>query len=247
VGFHAFSCSPQDGARAGARLFDAAHLAGKKRGQNAARGRASGAMRSAGQGVPLRGGALGLPRELERAMVDPLDFTRKAAVLVVDDTPSNLSLIAGLLKDQYTVRVANDGEKGLQLARSENRPDLILLDVMMPEMSGYEVCKQLKSDPATQDIPIVFLTALAEAEDEKRGLELGAVDYITKPVSPPILLARVKTQLQVKAVTDFLRDKNEYLEQQLKDSDRSNPQVDALLKLVEDLLAMKQSFLSQDR
>jgi len=180
-------------------------------------------------------------------MVDPLDFTRKAAVLVVDDTPSNLSLIAGLLKDQYTVRVANDGEKGLQLARSENRPDLILLDVMMPEMSGYEVCKQLKSDPATQDIPIVFLTALAEAEDEKRGLELGAVDYITKPVSPPILLARVKTQLQVKAVTDFLRDKNEYLEQQLKDSDRSNPQVDALLKLVEDLLAMKQSFLSQDR
>ena len=180
-------------------------------------------------------------------MVEALDFTRKAAVLVVDDTPSNLSLIAGLLKDHYTVRVANDGEKGLQLARAETPPDLILLDVMMPELSGYEVCKQLKGDPATRDIPIIFLTALAEAEDEKRGLELGASDYITKPVSPPILLARVKTQLQIKAVADFLRDRNQYLEQQLKERDRSNPQVDALLKLVEDLLAMKESFLSQGR
>jgi cyclic di-GMP phosphodiesterase len=180
-------------------------------------------------------------------MVDALDFTKKAAVLVVDDTPSNLSLIAGLLKDRYTVRVANDGEKGLKLARSENPPDLILLDVMMPEMSGYEVCTQLKSDPATRDIPIIFLTALAEAEDERKGLELGAVDYIAKPVSPPILLARVKTHLQIKAVTDFLRDRNQYLEQQLRERAGSTSQVEPLLKLVEDLLAMKQSFLSQDR
>ena len=180
-------------------------------------------------------------------MVDALDFTKKAVVLVVDDTPSNLTLIAGLLKDDYKVKVANDGQKGLQLARAENPPDLILLDVMMPEVSGYEVCTELKKDPATRNVPIIFLTALAEAEDERKGFELGAADYITKPVSPPILLARIKTHLQIKAVTDFLRDRNQYLEQQLKRQDRSNPEVDELLKLVEDLLAMKESLAPQDR
>jgi putative two-component system response regulator len=141
-----------------------------------------------------------------------LDFVEKATVLVVDDTPDNLSLMSGLLKDDYKVKVANGGEKALKIAQSDNPPDLILLDIMMPGMDGYEVCQHLKSNPATRDIPVIFLTAKTEVEDEKKGLELGAVDYITKPVSPPIVMARVKTQLSLKASADFLRDKAEYLE-----------------------------------
>ena len=141
-----------------------------------------------------------------------LDFVEKATVLVVDDTPDNLSLMSGLLKDDYKVKVANGGEKALKIAQSDNPPDLILLDIMMPGMDGYEVCQHLKSNPATRDIPVIFLTAKAEVEDEKKGLELGAVDYITKPVSPPIVMARVATQLSLKATADFLRDKALYLE-----------------------------------
>ncbi|MFA7268581.1 MAG: two-component system response regulator [Sterolibacterium sp.] len=141
-----------------------------------------------------------------------LDFTVKPTVLVVDDTPDNLSLMSGLLKDAYKVKVANNGEKALKIAESDAPPDLILLDIMMPGMDGYEVCQRLKKNPATLDIPVIFLTAKAEVEDEKKGLELGAVDYITKPISPPIVMARVKTQLTLKASADFLRDKAEYLE-----------------------------------
>lgn len=141
-----------------------------------------------------------------------LDFAKKATVLVVDDTPDNLSLMAGLLKDDYKVKVANNGEKALRIAQSDSPPDLILLDIMMPGMDGYEVCRHLKREPATRDIPIIFLTAKTEVEDEKRGLEMGAVDYITKPISPPIVMARVANHLALKASADFLRDKAEYLE-----------------------------------
>lgn len=133
-------------------------------------------------------------------------------VLVVDDTPDNLSLMSGLLKDHYRVKVANNGEKALRIARADDAPDLILLDIMMPGLSGYEVCEQLKADPITRGIPIIFLTAMTGTEDERRGLELGGADYITKPVSPPIVLARVRTQLQNKAAADFLRDQNAFLE-----------------------------------
>jgi len=141
-----------------------------------------------------------------------LDFVEKATVLVVDDTPDNLSLMSGLLKDDYKVKVANNGDKALKIAQSENPPDLILLDIMMPGMDGYEVCRQLKANPATRDIPIIFLTAKVEVEDEKKGLELGAVDYVTKPVSPPIVMARVRNHLALKAHADFLRCKSDYLE-----------------------------------
>ncbi|MDP2792649.1 MAG: two-component system response regulator [Sulfurisoma sp.] len=141
-----------------------------------------------------------------------LDFVEKATVLVVDDTPDNLSLMSGLLKDDYKVKVANGGEKALKIAQSDSPPDLILLDIMMPGMDGYEVCQHLKSDPTTRDIPIIFLTAKAEVEDEKKGLEMGAVDYITKPISPPIVMARVANHLALKASADFLRDKADYLE-----------------------------------
>ena len=122
-------------------------------------------------------------------------FESKPSILVVDDTPANLTLMTGLLQDDYQVRAATSGEKALKIACSENPPDLILLDIMMPEMDGHEVCRRLKADEKTQDIPIIFLTAMSEAEDEEKGLKLGAVDYITKPVSPPIALARIYTHI----------------------------------------------------
>jgi putative two-component system response regulator len=146
---------------------------------------------------------------------DSLNFIQKPVVLVVDDTPDNLTLMSGLLKDLYRVKVANSGEKAIKIVQSDTPPDLILLDIMMPGLSGYDVCKILKDDPATRDIPIIFLTAMTATDDEKKGLELGAVDFITKPVNPPIVMARVATQLQVKAAADFLKDQNAYLESEV--------------------------------
>lgn len=142
----------------------------------------------------------------------PIDGLVKPTILVVDDTPDNLSLMRELLMDDYQVRLANGGERALKLAAQEPHPDLILLDIMMPGLDGYEVCQRLKTDPLTREIPVVFLTAKTEVEDEKRGLEMGAVDYITKPISPPIVLARVKIHLALKAHADFLRDKSDFLE-----------------------------------
>ena len=139
----------------------------------------------------------------------------RATVLVVDDTPDNLKLMSGLLKDLYRVKIANSGEKALTIAASDSPPDLILLDIMMPEMDGYEVCRRLKRDRVTRDIPVIFLTAMTKTEDEEAGLKLGAVDYITKPISPPVVLARVETHLKLKASADFLRDKSDYLEQEV--------------------------------
>lgn len=140
----------------------------------------------------------------------------KPTVLVVDDTPDNLTLMSGLLRDHYKVKVANHGERALKIATSEDPPHLILLDIMMPDIDGYEVCRRLKADASTRDIPVIFLTAKSDVQDETYGLELGAVDYITKPISPPIVLARVKTQLALKAGADFLRDKNDFLEQEVR-------------------------------
>lgn len=130
----------------------------------------------------------------------------RATILVVDDTPDNLTFISGLLRDHYRVKVATSGEKAITIAQSEPQPDLILLDILMPGLDGYEVCQKLKADPKTKQIPIIFLTVKSDIEDERRGLELGAADYITKPVSPPILMARVNTQLNLKASYDSLQD-----------------------------------------
>jgi len=133
----------------------------------------------------------------------------KPSILVVDDTPANLTLMTGLLQDDYQVRAATSGEKALKIAFSDNPPDLILLDIMMPEMDGHEVCRRLKADEKTWSIPIIFLTAMSEVEDEEKGLKLGAVDYITKPVSPPIALARIDTHItmyrQQKALAESQR------------------------------------------
>ncbi|WP_332852157.1 response regulator [Duganella sp. S19_KUP01_CR8] len=144
------------------------------------------------------------------------DHPTKPVILVVDDTPDNLMLMANLLKDSYTVKAANNGEKALRITRDQPPPDLILLDIMMPGMTGHEVAQLLQADPATRDIPIIFLTAMASSDDETRGLEMGAADYITKPISPPVVLARVRTQLKVKDAAEFLRDQNAYLEREVQ-------------------------------
>lgn len=117
-------------------------------------------------------------------------------ILAVDDEASNLQLLRQILQDHYRLRFAKDGQRALELAREE-RPNLILLDVMMPGMSGYEVCAALKADPDLASIPVIFVTALTETDDELEGFDAGAVDYITKPVSPPIVRARVRTHLSL--------------------------------------------------
>lgn len=140
---------------------------------------------------------------------------KKPMILVVDDAPDSLTLLNALLRDEYKVKVANSGERALAIAHSELQPDLILLDIMMPEMDGYEVCERLKGDAHTRHIPVMFLTAKSEEADEQRGLDLGAVDYITKPIKGAIVRTRVRTQLALKASADFLRDKNVYLEEEV--------------------------------
>ncbi|MFZ2738423.1 MAG: two-component system response regulator [Burkholderiaceae bacterium] len=137
---------------------------------------------------------------------------QRPSILIVDDLPDNLLLLSNLLKDNYHVKVANSGAKALESARSANKPDLILLDIMMPQMSGYEVIAQLKTDESTRHIPVLFITALGSEKEQAKGLELGAQDYISKPFSPPILLARVKTHLNIKAFEDLLRDQKAFLE-----------------------------------
>ncbi|HAJ27499.1 MAG TPA: two-component system response regulator, partial [Syntrophus sp. (in: bacteria)] len=153
-------------------------------------------------------------------MHDDSTHMEKPTVLVVDDTPDNLTLMSGLLKDKYKVKIANNGERALKVAMTGTPPDIILLDIMMPVMDGYEACRHLKANPETRDIPVIFLTAKAEVEDEMKGFELGAVDYITKPISPPIVLARVHTQLQLKRVRDYLKDQNEFLETEVQQRTR---------------------------
>jgi putative two-component system response regulator len=139
----------------------------------------------------------------------------RKVILLVDDAPDNLVLMNELLKPMYTIKIAKNGEKALQIAQSDTPPDLILLDIMMPGMDGYEVCRRLKSQEATRDIPIIFLTAKSDVDAEKQGLDLGAVDFLSKPISPPIALARVRNHLQLKSSADFLRDKNDYLEHEV--------------------------------
>ncbi len=138
----------------------------------------------------------------------------KPTVLIVDDTPANLDLLVEILKSQYRTKVAINGEKALELAGSGHPPDLILLDIMMPGLNGYEVCQRLKANPATRTIPVIFVTALGEVDDETRGLELGGVDYVTKPISPPIVKARIRTHLAVSAQSRELQHMVTQLETQ---------------------------------
>ena len=142
-------------------------------------------------------------------------MAHRETILVVDDQPENITIMIEALKSAYALVAATDGESALERANSDPRPDLVLLDVMMPEMDGHEVCRRLKADPATQGIPVIFVTALDNPDDEARGLALGAVDYITKPISPPVVAARIKAHLQLTQAKRILERQNEVLEKRV--------------------------------
>jgi putative two-component system response regulator len=129
---------------------------------------------------------------------------QKTKILIVDDVAENIHILIETLKDSYTIMAVNNGEKALKLASKENKPDLILLDILMPDMDGYEVCKRLKSNNKTQNIPIIFITALSEDINESQGLKLGAVDYITKPFMPELVKSRIDNHIQLKLYRDHL-------------------------------------------
>jgi adenylate cyclase len=132
--------------------------------------------------------------------------SNNSVILIVDDTPENVDVLAGVLREHYQIKVALNGPKALKIAQSDPAPALILLDVMMPEMDGYQVCLQLQADERTRHIPVIFVTAKSEVEDEAQGFGLGAVDYITKPVNPAIVLARVRTHLALRRSLRKLED-----------------------------------------
>ena len=148
--------------------------------------------------------------------------SNNSVILIVDDTPENVDVLAGVLREHYQIKVALNGPKALKIAQSDPAPALILLDVMMPEMDGYQVCLQLQADERTRRIPVIFVTAKSEVEDEAQGFGLGAVDYITKPVNPAIVLARVRTHLALKHSLRKLEDLSlklaRYLPQQVYQS-----------------------------
>ncbi|ENO83791.1 response regulator [Thauera aminoaromatica] len=143
-------------------------------------------------------------------------------LLIVDDEPANLAVLTHLLQPYYRVRAVNSGRRCLAAVRPPLKPDLILLDVMMPEMDGYEVLARLRADPATSDIPVLFVTALDDDLNEESGLARGAADYLTKPIRPGVLLARVRTQLEAKRGRDFLRDQNALLDAEVARRMREN-------------------------
>ncbi|MGC8115783.1 HD domain-containing phosphohydrolase [Metapseudomonas otitidis] len=143
--------------------------------------------------------------------MSPTSPDPRQCLLLVDDEPTNLQVLRHILQDDYRLLFAKDGPKALELAGRE-RPALVLLDVMMPGMTGHEVCQQLKNDPATREIPVIFVTALADTEDEAKGFEAGAVDYITKPVGPAIVKARVRTHLSLVRVDELKRTRLEIVQ-----------------------------------
>ncbi|HPA72123.1 MAG: response regulator [Spirochaetes bacterium] len=148
----------------------------------------------------------------------------QTTLLIVDDTPENISVLSGVLSDYHQVKAATSGKKALGICAGDSPPDLVLLDVMMPEMDGYEVCRRLKSDEKTRDIPVIFVTAITDAQNEAQGFELGAVDYITKPISPPVVLQRVKLHLELeearKKIEGLSRQYSSYISPQLAKSIR---------------------------
>ncbi len=141
----------------------------------------------------------------------------QARVLVVDDTPENIHILMGILEDEYDLLIATNGEKALNIAMMSPMPDLILLDIMMPGMDGYEVCSKLKADPQTANIPVIFVTTLSADENEARGLDLGAVDYIAKPFNPALVKARVTNHLKLKKYSDELIKYSDQLEEMVKE------------------------------
>ncbi len=155
-------------------------------------------------------------------------WDERKTILIVDDTKENLTVLSAVLGAEFRVRVANSGERALKAVQMEPVPDLILLDVMMPEMDGYAVLKALRADVLTRDIPVIFVTAMSADEDEEFGLALGAVDYVTKPIRAAILQARVRTHLELKRARDVLANHNVYLEHEVQRRMRENELIKAI-------------------
>lgn len=143
----------------------------------------------------------------------------KYKILIVDDMAINLQVLSDFLKSDYHIKVATTGAKTIEIALSPNPPDIILLDIIMPEMDGFEICRYLKNNSETADIPVIFITAKGNAEDELQGLELGAADYISKPFHPTIVKARIKTQLELKESKDRLKEINSTLRQAYEEAE----------------------------
>ena len=167
--------------------------------------------------------------------------SHRPLILVVDDAPDSIEPIVSCLHQaEFRTRIATRGERALQLAASAPVPDLILLDVTMPDMDGYEVCRQLMNNPVTAGIPVIFLTIRNEELDEQLGFDAGAIDYITKPISPPLVLTRIRNHLNLKAASDFLRDRNSYLEQEVRRRTRE-------LSLIQDATIVAMASLAETR
>lgn len=138
-------------------------------------------------------------------------------ILVVDDAPENLMIIESILSKDYSLKMFNDSTLALEYALA-NPPDLILLDVMMPQIDGYEICRQFKANPQLADVPVIFITSKTDVEDEERGFSVGASDFIHKPISAPIVSARVKTHIKIKFLLDFLKSENTNLQKNVEHS-----------------------------
>ncbi|MGB0257342.1 MAG: response regulator [Coraliomargarita sp.] len=156
----------------------------------------------------------------------------KSQVLIVDDTPENIDVLAEILSADYEIKVALNGMQALKIAQNTTGLALILLDVMMPEIDGYEVCRQLKASPSTADIPVIFVTAKNEVEDETKGFDLGAVDYITKPINPVIVQSRVRAHIALGKANQELKRRNQELEQQVRNTFTEHD-ADSVLALIQ--------------
>jgi putative two-component system response regulator len=142
---------------------------------------------------------------------------KKPKILVVDDAPENLQIMEAILAKDYELKMFSDSGEALEYAFS-NPPDLILLDVMMPKTDGFEFCRRLKANQRVADVPVIFITSQTDIEDEERGFAVGASDFIHKPISAPIVTARVKTHIKIKFMLDFLKSENKYLQQNAEHS-----------------------------
>jgi len=153
---------------------------------------------------------------------------KEMTILIVDDVRTNINVLSEIFKLEYVLKVANNGNDALRIANSEGKPDIILLDVMMPEITGYEVCKKLKDCADTKDIPIIFITAMEDEKDEEYGLSLGAIDYITKPFSPNLVKSRVKNHLEKQKIEKMLKLSLTDIKKAFKDLELSQ---DKIIKL----------------
>jgi putative two-component system response regulator len=158
-------------------------------------------------------------------MSDALDS--RARILIVDDEKANIMVLSTALEGEYALSVARNGAEALAAARAKPRPDLILLDVMMPAPNGFSVCQELKADASTADIPVIFVTSMNDNVNEEVGLKLGAVDYINKPISPPVVKARIAVHLRLKLQNEFL---SRLLDQRTKDLETARREARALFK-----------------